>query len=179
MAVVPTGHPHPSGACRGDRGRAPNPCATALSPQTSVALFAGVDGQLGGFRQTETMLVTRPPMGWNTQSPADQVCQLFMALWQRPAECRSEPQTQKKLAVLQTRIAKNRPVFSRKRGGFAWYERKIDASVDLSQQVVFRHHLLRNSLFHSLLLFLSTSQRLYPSFLLVSSLFNPCGFDRR
>ena len=39
-------------SCRGYRGRAPNPCAAALSPQTSVALFAGNGGQLGVFRQT-------------------------------------------------------------------------------------------------------------------------------
>ena len=39
-------------SCRGYRGRAPNPCAAALFPQTSVALFAGNGGQLGVFRQT-------------------------------------------------------------------------------------------------------------------------------
>ena len=38
-------------SCRGYRGSAPNPCAAALSPQTSVALFAGNGGQLGVFRQ--------------------------------------------------------------------------------------------------------------------------------
>ena len=57
MAVVPTGHPLPSGACRGYRGSAPNPCAAALSPQTSVALFAGNGGRLGVFRQAETAFV--------------------------------------------------------------------------------------------------------------------------
>ena len=36
-------------SCRGYRGGAPNSCAAALSPQTSVALFAGNGGQLGGF----------------------------------------------------------------------------------------------------------------------------------
>ena len=69
-------------SCRGYRGGAPNPCAAALSPQTSLrvrstededspkgfrspkpaahrgagrkALFAGNSGQLGVFRQTET-----------------------------------------------------------------------------------------------------------------------------
>ena len=40
-------------SCRGYRGSAPNPCAAALSPQTSVALFAGAGGQLGVFRQAE------------------------------------------------------------------------------------------------------------------------------
>ncbi len=36
-------------SCRGYRGGAPKPCAAALFPQTSVALFAGADGQLGVF----------------------------------------------------------------------------------------------------------------------------------
>lgn len=36
-------------SCRGYRGGAPNPCAAALSPQTSVALFAGDNGQVRGF----------------------------------------------------------------------------------------------------------------------------------
>ena len=68
-------------SCRGYRGGAPNPCAAALSPQTSFrvrstededspkgyrspkpatpsgagrkALFAGASGQLGVFRQTD------------------------------------------------------------------------------------------------------------------------------
>ena len=40
-------------SCRGYRGGAPNPCAAALSPQTSVALFAGDNGQLCFFRQAE------------------------------------------------------------------------------------------------------------------------------
>jgi len=35
------------------RGGAPSLCAAALSPQTSVALFAGIGGQLWVFRQTE------------------------------------------------------------------------------------------------------------------------------
>ncbi len=71
-------------SCRGYRGRAPNPCAAALSPQaprtrtarraTAVrspprhvagrkALFAGNSGQLGFFRQTEAVLSGRvfPP----------------------------------------------------------------------------------------------------------------------
>jgi len=39
-------------SCRGYRGSAPNPCAAALFPRTSVALFAGNGGQLGVFRQT-------------------------------------------------------------------------------------------------------------------------------
>ena len=43
-------------SCRGYRGSAPNPCAAALSPQTSVALFAGAGGQLGVFRQAERPL---------------------------------------------------------------------------------------------------------------------------
>ena len=38
-------------SCRGYRGRAPKPCAAALFPQTSVALFAGIGGQLRVFRQ--------------------------------------------------------------------------------------------------------------------------------
>ena len=46
-------------SCRGYRGRAPNPCAAALSPQTSVALFAGNGGQLEVFRQTESI---QPPL---------------------------------------------------------------------------------------------------------------------
>ena len=47
-------------SCRGYRGGAPNPCAAALSPQTSVALFAGNSGQLGVFRQAEAF---RPEKG--------------------------------------------------------------------------------------------------------------------
>ena len=83
MAVVPTGHPLPFGACRGYRGGAPNSCAAALFPQTSLrmrsiededspkgyrspkpatpsggagrkALFAGNGGQLWVFRQTDS-----------------------------------------------------------------------------------------------------------------------------
>ena len=38
-------------SCRSYGGRAPNPCAAAIFPQTSVALFAGSGGQLGVFRQ--------------------------------------------------------------------------------------------------------------------------------
>ena len=40
-------------SCRGYRGGAPNPCAAALSPQTSEALFAGNGGQLVVFRQPD------------------------------------------------------------------------------------------------------------------------------
>ena len=47
-------------SCRGYRGRAPNPCAAALSPQTSAALFAGNGGQLGVFRQTAGTVRTVP-----------------------------------------------------------------------------------------------------------------------
>ena len=75
-------------SCRGYRGGAPNPCATALSPQTTLrvrstededspkgyrspkpatpsggagrkALFAGAGGQLGVFRQTEPPFLER------------------------------------------------------------------------------------------------------------------------
>ena len=60
MAVVPTGHPLPFGACRGYRGRAPNPCAAALFPQTSEALFAGKGGQFWFFRQTEKIFSASP-----------------------------------------------------------------------------------------------------------------------
>ena len=50
-------------SCRGYRGSAPNPCAAALSPQTSVALFAGNGGQLGVFRQTDMPFVPNGKKG--------------------------------------------------------------------------------------------------------------------
>ena len=49
-------------SCRGYRGSAPNPCAAALSPQTSVALFAGNGGQFWAFRQTDTGLEEKSPV---------------------------------------------------------------------------------------------------------------------
>ena len=51
-------------SCRGYRGGAPNPCAAALSPQTSVALFAGAGGQLGVFRQAEAELRKKLRLGY-------------------------------------------------------------------------------------------------------------------
>ena len=46
-------------SCRDYRGGAPKPCAAAHFPQTSAALFAGANGQLGVFRLAVADLLFR------------------------------------------------------------------------------------------------------------------------
>ena len=71
-----------SASCRGYRGEAPNPCAAAHFPQTSEALFAGNDGQLGIFQQTV------PPssggfymLPFSVGSPVNGSMTSFMLIW--------------------------------------------------------------------------------------------------
>ena len=64
QSVKKSGGAGGTASCRGYRGGAPNPCAAALSPQTSVALFAGAGGQLGVFRQAEAELRKKLRLGY-------------------------------------------------------------------------------------------------------------------
>ena len=87
-------------SCRGYRGGAPNPCAAALSPQTSLrvrstededspkgyrspkpatlrgagrkALFAGSSGQLGVFRQAERFCLRREKRSHFIKKPCEE-----------------------------------------------------------------------------------------------------------